>query len=158
MITEQGVITSVAQQAGAYTVEVMTRISSTCGSCAQQQHCATSAVAIAVNDKAAHHHLTWHGDSAPQVGDIAVLQIPEKTLLQASFVQYVWPLLLLITTLWGLRALQVHELLAFISALSVALFSLWRTAQMTSSQAERWQPIITEIISKDHENQPISLS
>lgn len=106
MIEEVGVIKAIS----ATEVIVTTQMQRACQSCAQRSHCGTGALARALSDRQRDVPLPLPqaamngngGATALRVGTEVKLGIAEKSLLQASLVMYLLPLLSLL--LGGLLA------------------------------------------------------
>lgn len=94
MLEEVGVVSAVQQQSGSQLISVQTQIKSTCGSCEAQSNCGTGAIAKVLASKP--EDLQFYYDGRVSVGQKVKLGIPEQSLLKASSLVYLLPLVALL--------------------------------------------------------------
>ncbi|AWL11399.1 Protein RseC [Saliniradius amylolyticus] len=141
MIEEVGTITEVKD---GY-IWVKTQIKTTCGGCAANDDCGTGSIAKALSPRAQTLVFAW--DEAAHIGQQVKLGIPEQSLLGASVLMYLFPLLTLIAAAlladWALPRLGLNgELWVVLSsfAATAACFYWLRGCFKDSRRAQRFQP------------------
>lgn len=130
MIFEKGEVVSCTGDAqSGYAISVSTSVKTTCGSCEQQPSCGTSSIASYLASRA--ELLSFTVDRPYQPGDSVTLQIPETSLLTASFLAYLLPIIVFIATLMVSQTVLTgtafnHELVH----LTFAIASTWLSYRM----------------------------
>lgn len=150
MIEERGIITALkALPDGQTGIAVQTSVKTTCGSCSAKKSCSTSVIAehFTPNSEA----LYFTTDQDVQVGQSVALGIREDTLLKASFMVYVLPLLSFIGTFmvaqWALRdTLFDHELIHLLGAVMSTLGVLIWVSRQTKKQHNEFAPNLCHIL------------
>lgn len=94
MLKEIGVVSDIQQIKGKQNIWVETQIKSTCGSCEAQSNCGTGAIAKVLAPK--RERLKFPFDGQVAIGQKVTLGIPEESLLKASSLVYLVPLMVLI--------------------------------------------------------------
>jgi sigma-E factor negative regulatory protein RseC len=94
LIEEVGVICAVDHQGQKQIVWVETQVKSTCGKCEAQANCGTSSIAKAFAHKP--EKLRFEMEGTVVIGQEVSLGIPEESLLKASFLMYLLPLIVLV--------------------------------------------------------------
>src|SRR6056300_763767 len=150
MIEERGTITALRPLPDGQTgIEVQTSVKTTCGSCSAKKSCSTSVIAehFTPNSEA----LYFTTDQEVQVGQSVALGIREDTLLKASFMVYVLPLLSFISTFmmaqWALQyTVFDHELIHLLAALISTLGVLVWVSRQTKKKHNQYAPNLCHIL------------
>ena len=150
MIEERGTITALKTLPDGQTgIEVQTSVKTTCGSCSAKKSCSTSVIAehFTPNSEA----LYFTTDQEVQVGQSVALGIRENTLLKASFMVYVLPLLSFISTFmmaqWALQyTVFDHELIHLLAALISTLGVLVWVSRQTKKKHNQYTPNLCYIL------------
>lgn len=156
MIEEIGVVREVQTDQEAQIIWVETQVKSTCGSCEAQASCGTGAIAKVFAKKRQKLKYDYAGDVL--VGQKVKLGIPEESLLKASGLMYLLPLLVLITSalvaqstlpMMGLTA-EVWVILVAFSATGLS-FSAIRY-YLTQPTKEGFKPQLIAVIPTEIQN------
>lgn len=145
MIEEMGVITAINNGQ----IQVETQIKSTCSGCQINSHCGTGMVARALSPKT--QQLILDCQQQVQVGQQVKLGIPEQTLLGASALVYLMPVLVLLITVM-VTQLWFSEGWVILSALMASSLSFMAVRLFLQRQPEQYQPQLIAVIP-----QPISV-
>lgn len=124
------------------TVWVKTQIKTTCGSCQVKDNCGTSVIAKVFNPKP--ELLRLHSPISLSCGQRVKLGIPEETLVSASALIYLFPLLVFISAVIASQAFWgVHELVSLLFGLAAALCGFWWVSRYSKKQhSGAFSPII----------------
>ncbi|MFT4937068.1 MAG: sigma-E factor negative regulatory protein RseC [Paraglaciecola sp.] len=96
MIEEIGVITAIDKKDNAQYIWIETQIKTTCGGCQANDNCGTGIVAKAFTPKKEQLYLAC--DETVSVGQQVKLGIPEESLLMASALVYLLPIVVVLLT------------------------------------------------------------
>jgi sigma-E factor negative regulatory protein RseC len=150
MIEEQGVITAIQQDPeGRTVIAVKTAIKTTCSSCQAKDNCGTSALATYFAPKP--EHLYFVTDQPVQIGQQVSLGIREQHLLTASFLVYIAPLLLFISTIllvqWAFAgSWAAHELVSLVIGILISALAYKRLSRLLQQQYKQYQPELCHIL------------
>lgn len=146
MIEEIGTVVAVK----GHHIEVQTQIKTTCGSCEANDNCGTGVVARAFAPKQETLHLTC--EQPAEVGQQVRLGIPEETLLGASALVYLLPLLVLIVSAVSLsllfEALLIDsEPLLILGSFAATGISFWVIRKVLAKRpGGQLQPVILGLL------------
>ena len=150
MIEEQGIITEVKTLPDGQTgIAVQTAIKTTCGSCAAKANCSTSVIAQYFTPAAQALYFTTKQNV--HVGQQVTLGIRENTLLKASFLIYILPLLVFILSFWLTQNILTnsafdHELVTLSVALSTTFFAFVGVNRFVKQARHTFTPTLCQIL------------
>ncbi|MDT0595810.1 SoxR reducing system RseC family protein [Glaciecola petra] len=154
MIEEMGTVVAIEDDG----VWVETQIKTTCSSCQASESCPTSTVAKAFSPKANHVKLSVPCQLV--VGQKVKMGISEHALLRASWMVYMVPLLLLMSTVTMLSWIwpNLHELLVLLFASISAIAGFWwaSSSAKNSRNVAKYKPIFlgaTQDLVMTHKNE-----
>lgn len=155
MVEESGTI--VAINDGKILVE--TQVKSTCSGCQAKDNCGTSVIANAFSNKS--DLLEYSCEEPVQVGQKVTLGIAEKTLLSASAMVYMLPLLTLLSSAillsWLLPLLGLEHELWLVACAFIATFGsfVWVSAKLKQTHKCDYQPRLLKILPLEKPSIPI---
>ncbi|WP_416307775.1 SoxR reducing system RseC family protein [Neptunicella sp. SCSIO 80796] len=140
MIEETGIITAIN---GAQ-ICVETQIKSTCSGCQVNSHCGTGVVARALSPK--KQQLVLDCYQQVQIGQQVKLGIPEQTLLAASALVYLLPVVTLLLTVILAQLWLETEGAVIVTALITSTLSFMAVRLLLQRQPEQYQPKLIAVI------------
>ncbi|WP_158970421.1 SoxR reducing system RseC family protein [Paraglaciecola sp. L3A3] len=156
MLEEIGVVSNIENQTGAQVIWVETQIKSTCGSCEAQSNCGTGAIAKVFANK--RESIKFQYDGAIDIGQEVKLGIAEESVLKASILVYILPLLVLIfSAVIAQSVLPIIGLTAEIWLIIVAFSMAGVTYKlihiyMNKQSCDKFQPKILSVIPLESQN------
>ena len=113
MIEEQGRVVAVEEG----TVWVETERKSTCSSCSAKNGCGQHLV-DKYRTKKTHSYIRASSNLDLNEGSTVIVGIPEASLMKASVLAYLLPLVFMMAAIWGVNLAGMHELVALPAALA----------------------------------------
>jgi sigma-E factor negative regulatory protein RseC len=140
LIEETGIITAIKGEQ----ICVETQIKSTCSGCQVNSHCGTGVVARALSPK--KQQLVLDCKQQVQVGQQVKLGIPEQTLLSASALVYLLPVVTLLVTVILAQLWLNSEGAVIASALITSSLSFVAARSLLQRRPEQYQPRLIAVI------------
>lgn len=118
-----------------------TTVKTTCGSCKANDSCATSTIAKAFTPK--KEHIKIEVPCELVVGQFVKIGINEASLVKASMLVYLMPLLVLLASVLTLQFLipNAHELLVLMLSLIASAFSYKYIAYLVNHSKQKFKPM-----------------
>ncbi|MBC3766884.1 SoxR reducing system RseC family protein [Neptunicella marina] len=139
MIEELATVTAVRNGK----IQVETQIKTTCGGCQANDHCGTGIVAKAMSPKMQRLQLDC---SLPvEQGQQVVVGIPEQTLLLASLLVYLVPVLMLVVAAILLPLAGLPEGLVVLFSLSFAAISWLLVKRWLATRDTQFEPTLIKV-------------
>jgi sigma-E factor negative regulatory protein RseC len=138
MIEEQARVLAVGN--GLALVETSSR--SACGSCSSSSGCGTSRVAELFGERA--NRLQVSDAIGLAVGDRVVIGIADGTLIRASLLAYLWPLVALALAAYIAQSTGASEGFSALVGILGLCVGLWITGRVTGGEAgrSRYRPVL----------------
>ncbi|MDU0354384.1 SoxR reducing system RseC family protein [Paraglaciecola aquimarina] len=156
MLEEMGTVKAVDNNAGKQVIWVETQIKSTCGSCEARSNCGTGAIAKVFANK--RESIKFQYDGLVTIGQQVKLGIAEESVLKASIIVYILPLLVLILS--ALMAQSIFPLFGLNAEIWIILFAFCAAAAaykfihryLNKQSCEHFTPKILSVYPVEQQN------